>query len=189
MTLFEYFTSLAPEGETALIVKQKPTGGLYADGSPKYTWPAFLPKHPRKVDPRLFKHSYLYRFYLGHEMRQSTGVSLEEEMAAEIERGLARLRDLCRADGIRLQVLVLPLLGPSDDMPQEWRDGIPRRLGRIDAILEGLDIEHLDLSAAHQAALAAGIDARESPADPMHPSAGAAIYFADAILAAGWFDG
>ena len=48
MTLFEYFTSLAPEGETALIVKQKSTGGLYADGSPKYTWPAFLPKHPRK---------------------------------------------------------------------------------------------------------------------------------------------
>lgn len=147
----------------------------------------FVPKHPRRVDPRLFKHSYLYRCYLGYAMRRSHAGSLEEQMAAEIERALERLRDLCREDGIRLQVLVLPLLGPTDDLPEAWREGIPRRLARIGAILARLGIDHLDLSAAHQAALAAGIDARESPADPMHPSAGAARYFADAILAAGWF--
>ncbi len=48
MTLFDYFTALAPAGETALIVKQIDTGKLHKDGSPKYTWPAYLPKHKRK---------------------------------------------------------------------------------------------------------------------------------------------
>jgi hypothetical protein len=48
MTLFEYFTSLAPEGETALIVKQIDTGKLHADGTPRYTWPAYKPTHKRR---------------------------------------------------------------------------------------------------------------------------------------------
>ena len=48
MTLFDYFIGLAPAGETALIVKQIDTGKLHKDGSPKYTWPAYLPKHKRK---------------------------------------------------------------------------------------------------------------------------------------------
>jgi hypothetical protein len=48
MNLFDYFTALAPAGETALIVKQIDTGKTYADGKPKYTWPAYLPKHKRK---------------------------------------------------------------------------------------------------------------------------------------------
>jgi hypothetical protein len=49
MNFLEYITNLAPEGETALIVRQKPlvdTNGIYqthADGTIKCTWPAFLP--------------------------------------------------------------------------------------------------------------------------------------------------
>ena len=39
----DYMISLAPEGETFLIVKQKPQGGTHADGTPKCTWPAFWP--------------------------------------------------------------------------------------------------------------------------------------------------
>jgi len=39
----DYMVSLAPEGETFLIVKQKPQGGTHADGTPKCTWPAFWP--------------------------------------------------------------------------------------------------------------------------------------------------
>ena len=46
----EYITGLAPEGETALIVRQKPQlqGGelqFHADGVSKCTWPSFLPSH------------------------------------------------------------------------------------------------------------------------------------------------
>ena len=41
-----YLLSLAPEGETALFVKQKPVGKglvLHADGTLKCTWPAYYP--------------------------------------------------------------------------------------------------------------------------------------------------
>ena len=46
--LLEYITQLAPEGETALIVRQKPQlkdGQMqfHADGAIKCTWPAYLP--------------------------------------------------------------------------------------------------------------------------------------------------
>jgi hypothetical protein len=49
MNFLEYITNLAPEGETALIVRQKPQldgNGImqsHADGTIKCTWPAFLP--------------------------------------------------------------------------------------------------------------------------------------------------
>jgi hypothetical protein len=53
MDFLEYITGLAPEGETALIVRQKPSlqnGEIqyHADGAPKATFPAFLPSHRRK---------------------------------------------------------------------------------------------------------------------------------------------
>jgi hypothetical protein len=44
----KYICSLAPEGETALIVKQIDTGKLHLDGTIKYTWPAYMPTHKRK---------------------------------------------------------------------------------------------------------------------------------------------
>jgi hypothetical protein len=56
MNFLEYITNLAPEGETALIVRQKPQldgNGLmqnHADGTIKCTWPAFLPSAKVKKD-------------------------------------------------------------------------------------------------------------------------------------------
>ena len=56
MNFVEYITKLAPEGETALIVRQKPqldgNGMLqtHADGTIKCTWPAFLPTAKVKPD-------------------------------------------------------------------------------------------------------------------------------------------
>ena len=49
----QHLTSLAPEGETFLVVRQKPTlkdGEIqfHADGAIKATWPAFLPSKRRK---------------------------------------------------------------------------------------------------------------------------------------------
>lgn len=54
MEFLDYIENLAPEGETALIVRQKPmldNGQLqfHADGAVKCTWPAYLPKHKRKA--------------------------------------------------------------------------------------------------------------------------------------------
>jgi hypothetical protein len=56
MNFLEYITNLAPEGETALIVRQKPQldgNGMmqtHADGTIKCTWPAFLPTAKLKPD-------------------------------------------------------------------------------------------------------------------------------------------
>ena len=56
MNFVEYITKLAPEGETALIVRQKPQldgNGQFqthADGTIKCTWPAFLPTAKIKKD-------------------------------------------------------------------------------------------------------------------------------------------
>lgn len=52
MNFFEFISGLAPQGETALLVKQKPVvrNGepvMHADGTPKFTWPAYLPKLPK----------------------------------------------------------------------------------------------------------------------------------------------
>ena len=56
MNFVEYITNLAPDGETALVVRQKPqldgNGQMqaHADGTIKCTWPAFLPTAKIKKD-------------------------------------------------------------------------------------------------------------------------------------------
>jgi RepB DNA-primase from phage plasmid/Family of unknown function (DUF5906) len=56
MNFVEYITNLAPVGETALVVRQKPqldgNGQMqaHADGTIKCTWPAFLPTAKVKKD-------------------------------------------------------------------------------------------------------------------------------------------
>lgn len=70
----EYLTRLAPEGETFLCVRQKPTlkDGQYqfhADGAIKATWPAFLPSHRRKADQAWYGNTASFiidRFKDGH---------------------------------------------------------------------------------------------------------------------------
>jgi hypothetical protein len=54
MDFVEYLQRLAPQGETLLIVRQKPVlrNGepvLHADGTPRYTWPAQLPTAKMKA--------------------------------------------------------------------------------------------------------------------------------------------
>jgi hypothetical protein len=50
--MLDFISSLAPQGETALIVRQKPIGAelqFHADGAIKATWPAYLPSHKTKT--------------------------------------------------------------------------------------------------------------------------------------------
>ena len=49
---YDYITGLAPAGETALLVRQKPVmregvHQTFLDGSLKYTWPAYMPTKRR----------------------------------------------------------------------------------------------------------------------------------------------
>ena len=43
MNFLEHLMKAAPDGETILVVKQKPTSQKHKDGSVKYFWPAYLP--------------------------------------------------------------------------------------------------------------------------------------------------
>ena len=51
MDFIDYLKGIAPEGETILLVKQRPAGELHNDGTPKYTWPAYLPSKWRPKPP------------------------------------------------------------------------------------------------------------------------------------------
>jgi hypothetical protein len=72
--MIEFIASLAPEGETALIVRQKPKlkdGVLdfHADGAVKATWPAFLPSHRTKAGESWYGNTASFiveRFKDGH---------------------------------------------------------------------------------------------------------------------------
>lgn len=75
MTDFEaHLTSLAPEGETFLVVRQKPTlkdgeVQFHADGAIKATWPAQLPTKRRKEDGSYYGNTASFiidRFRDGH---------------------------------------------------------------------------------------------------------------------------
>jgi hypothetical protein len=74
MNFLEFLISLAPEGETALIVRQKPMlkdGGLqfHADGAIKCTWPAMLPTANIKKDWAIYGNTASFivdRFKDGH---------------------------------------------------------------------------------------------------------------------------
>ena len=74
MNFLEFLISLAPEGETALIVRQKPMlkdGEMqfHADGAIKCTWPAMLPDAKVKKDWAIYGNTASFivdRFKDGH---------------------------------------------------------------------------------------------------------------------------
>jgi len=71
-TLLNYICSLAAEGETALIVRQKPVGNelqFHADGAIKATWPAMMPTAKIKPDWAIYGNTASFiidRFKDGH---------------------------------------------------------------------------------------------------------------------------
>ncbi len=72
MNFLDFLISLAPEGETALIVRQKPIGKelqFFPDGAIKCTWPAMLPTARTKPDWAIYGNTASFiidRFKDGH---------------------------------------------------------------------------------------------------------------------------
>jgi hypothetical protein len=72
MNFLDFLISLAPEGETALVVRQKPIGKelqFHADGAIKCTWPAMLPTARIKDDWAIYGNTASFiidRFKDGH---------------------------------------------------------------------------------------------------------------------------
>ncbi|MBI5527239.1 MAG: hypothetical protein HY897_12970 [Deltaproteobacteria bacterium] len=139
----------------------------------------YQPSAPlRTPSRRLFQASHLYRFLLGLTADRDRG---RAAIAAEVRGAMQRLRDALRARGIRLSVVILPLMKPA----AEWSPDERRALEQIRAITAELGIEAHDLLPALERAMAGGVDIHETPMDPWHPSAAVARVFARELAARG----
>jgi len=134
-----------------------------------------------ELSPWLLRHSHLYRFLVGFTIDNVAPHGFEDEVALEVRDSLAHLARLCAERGARLSVLVLPWLAP----PERWPPQIALRRRRALELLEGLGIDHHDLTAPLEDALGQGLDVQEEPGDHDHPSAAFARVAARALAAGG----
>jgi len=137
-----------------------------------------LNQSSREVEPWLFRHSYLYRLWLGR-VRGDGGDF--QQVASETEAALVELREVLDASDTRLSVVVLPLL----QRPQKWGRQQVRARQRILAFLEAEGIRHFDLFPALEDALRDGVRVQEAPGDTWHPNAAVAEIFARYLSNAG----
>jgi hypothetical protein len=151
-----------------------------ADG----TLVVFAPNWPvRRLNPWLFQHSYIYRYWLGLVTPKKI---TRAEIIAEVRASLADLERMVAVDGARLTVLVLPILRPLSDWKPEYQEY--RRL--IRGILESLRLRYFDLLEPLHEALADGVVVTET-GDKLfwHPSREAATYFAKYLRTQHLLDG
>jgi len=125
-----------------------------------------------RLNPWLFRHSYLYRFFAGLR----TGRHKDRDaLAGEVTENLRVLRDRLAADGIAFTVLVFPLFKPVPEWDADERDAAKR----IGGILDVLQIQNVNLMPPFEAALAEGIQTQETPGDWWHPGDAVCRRFAE----------
>jgi hypothetical protein len=132
----------------------------------------YAPEKPVvRLWPWLFSHSHLYRFIVGSTMaRRSGGVGIYDEVRSS----LRELRDLLDRDGIRLTVLLLPVLQPLE----KWSDRqLESRLQAI-SMLDELHIRYFDLLEPMNEAIKESVNIQEKLGDTVHPSREVSIFFA-----------
>lgn len=127
------------------------------------------------------RNSFLYRYGWTTATRW-TSASRPAAIEAEIERDLAALRDLVRARGAELTVLVLPWI----QAPKDWPAPKPHQHELTLRVLERLGIRHFSFVATLARALAEGVPIHEQGTDPQHPSLELARLMAADVLATGF---
>jgi len=131
----------------------------------------FLPlKYASRI---LFKISFLYRFYVGWQLRK-TNYSMNA-LVNEVRESLRELRDILAKDRVDFVVLVLPIMQPY----AKWSNYEKMSRATILRILQGLQIRHFDLLPVIVRAERQGIDILKDQKDTWHPSPMAAAYFAE----------
>ena len=139
----------------------------------------YAPNQPaREIDAWWFANSYLYRLWLGRVVAPGDPF---DSFAGEVEEALLSLRRELAASGVRLSVVVLPLI----EDPRRWSPGPRHAHQRILAFLRANGIHHVDLLPTLVRALEAGVEVQEAPGDTFHPSPAAARFFARTLHAAG----
>lgn len=126
------------------------------------------------INPWLFKRSYLYRWaWPKGEDRHK-----REEQVRE---GLIGFRDALKKDGIRLSVVLHPMLKPVS----EWNEQELRSRELSLQYFEEFGMEVYDLLPTLEQAIADGIEMTESPGDYLHPNDELSERFARQLKAEG----
>jgi hypothetical protein len=136
----------------------------------------------QSMSPWLFRHSSVYRVYLGARLsltrqREPVGKGIVEE----VRTSLAELSQLTADDGARLSVILLPIFKPV----AQWSE-VESESRKISLeILRELGIAHYDLMDALLQAMADGIAVQYKPGDTWHPSAEVANLFVESLIDSG----
>ncbi len=151
---------------------------LYDDGA----FTLCRPDNTVRLVPWLYRVSWIYRLLVNARIRDrwtpADYVALAEPTAA----ALRRLRDDLVARGVRLTVVVFPIL--ADRKTWNGHELESRRLCL--EMLRELRIDTVDLTAGVEDAVRAGIPIREGPDDPWHPGPLGGVRLAQEILASGF---
>jgi lysophospholipase L1-like esterase len=106
-----------------------------------------------------------------------------EENAQDALEALEELVALCKADGIPLDIVLLPMFLPY----AQWGEEYQRSRNESLKIFGDLGIDHVDLYDAMGRAFDAGVGVQESPADRLHPSLeGCRFMLQDVKSRGGW---
>jgi len=133
----------------------------------------FLPRD--QVNGWLFRHSHLYRLWIGWRIAIRKEAA-REAIEAEVRESLRVFAEACREDGTRFTVLVHPVLAPR----AEWKTSEIANHAAALAILNDLGIRYFDLSEPLWPMLEEGLDPKWDmwKNDKAHPNAEAARRFA-----------
>jgi hypothetical protein len=132
------------------------------------------PERPIKpINGWLFKKSYIYRYILGYVITKDS--TSHAAISNEMRLCLKRLRDILEPDGIKLTVLISPILRSPDQWPRQYQQDYME----IRTILSELNISYFDLTVPMMKAIADGVRVEGEPIDRWHPNSTVARYFAD----------
>ena len=134
--------------------------------------------------PWLYKNSYLYRLY--RKVLASSDNPCDQKANVDgVRENLARLRDNLAESGIEFTVVLLPILSPT----KEWTEGQSWSRKASIQIFEDLGLRYFDLMDPLLAALADGVDIRETPEDAWHPNDEGGFRFAGYLAQKGLLRG
>ena len=157
------------------------TPALFPDKDGNLTF--IYPDRPVKnLNPWLFANSQIYRRIVNMRISQMPKYTFEENVR-DARDALEELAELCKADGIPLDVVLLPMFLPYT----QWGEEYQRSRNESLKIFGGLGIDHVDLYGAMGRAFDAGVAVQESPADRLHPSLkGCRFMLQDVKSRGGW---
>ncbi len=137
-------------------------------------------REPLQMRARLFRYSHLYRLLF--KWRLQNWMAMEHDEASKlVQQGLRQLRDKLKAQGVKLWVLLHPILLEKKD----WQERQVQNHQSALTILQDLNIWHVDLMPALEAALADGKNVQVLLGDTWHPNAEVSRYFAQHAAQAG----